>query len=109
MGLAFALLFPCLLVLSELILRLTHHRPLGAVALAIGAVGLTFPIGGFVSGLSESGRARGERDSLSQIETDDGPVISGVVARRSERGRERWLAGFAIALWAIALSWVFFT
>lgn len=103
-----ALLFPAVLVLSEAVLRYTHHRPLGAMTVAVGTVALAFALRGLVHGLSAEDRSASTRDSSSQIETDDAPMISGVMSRRGPRNRDGLLIGVALIAWPLALAWVFF-
>lgn len=107
LGLTLALLFPLALVLAEAVLRLTHHRPLGAMTVSFAVVLLGAGLGFVVRALADPGVAE-DRDSSSQYEMEEAPVRSGVVPRVRSGGRELWAWGLALVLWPPALGWVFF-
>lgn len=107
LGLTLALLFPVALVLGEAILRLTHHRPLGAMTASFMVVLVGAGLGVIVRALVAP-RVTGDRDSSSQYETEEAPVRSGVMARARSSERELWAIGIAVLAWPLALSWVFF-
>lgn len=107
LGLTLALLFPVALVLGEAILRLTHHRPLGAMTASVIVVLVGAGLGVIVRALVAP-RVTGDRDSSSQYETEEAPVRSGVMARARSSERELWAIGIAVLAWPLALSWVFF-
>lgn len=107
LGLTLALLFPIALVLGEAILRLTHHRPLGAMTVSFLVVLFGAGLGTLVRALIEPG-VTADRGSSSRYETEEAPVRSGVMPRARSSERELWAIGIAVLLWPLALSWVFF-
>lgn len=107
-ALTLALLFPLVLVASELVLRYTHHRPLGAVTVAALASCLGVFLWGFVRAVGGAPSKPGSGAVASQSETEEAPAVSGVVARRESAGHEPLLIGLALVLWPLAFGWVFF-